>query len=187
MMDRKTGPPGSPKTMLKQYPELFRLISKENGGHGSAINAGTAAAVGRYLKVIDADDWVVTENLKELIDQLAVCRADVVLNPYHQVDMKTGEKTVWKMFLDRYEVTYTLEDVVQNWKKFDRCFAFHGICYNREFYGDTAMDCRKKSSMKIMDTQRSLARMRQVFIRSICIYTNIWSETRNRAYRSQTD
>lgn len=38
------------------------------------------------------------------------------------------------MFLDRYEVTYTLEDVVQNWKKFDRCFAFHGICYNREFY-----------------------------------------------------
>lgn len=49
---------------VKQYPELFRLISKENGGHGSAINAGTAAAVGRYLKVIDADDWVVTENLK---------------------------------------------------------------------------------------------------------------------------
>ena len=112
---------------VKQYPELFRLISKENGGHGSAINAGTAAAVGRYLKVIDADDWVVTENLKELVDKLAVCTADVVLNPYHQVDMKTGEKAVWKMFLDRYEVTYTLEDVVQNWKKFDRCFAFHGI------------------------------------------------------------
>lgn len=119
---------------VKQYPELFRLILKENGGHGSAINAGTAAAVGRYLKVIDADDWVVTENLKELVDKLAVCTADVVLNPYHQVDMKTGEKTVWKMFLDRYEVAYTLEDVVQNWKKFDRCFAFHGICYNREFY-----------------------------------------------------
>ena len=119
---------------VKQYPELFRLILKENGGHGSAINAGTAAAVGRYLKVIDADDWVVTENLKAFVDKLAACTADVVLNPYHQVDMKTGEKTVWKMFLDRYEVAYTLEDVVQNWKKFDRCFAFHGICYNREFY-----------------------------------------------------
>ena len=119
---------------VRQYPDTYRVITKENGGHGSAINAGTAAAVGRYLKVIDADDWVVTENLKELVDKLAVCTADVVLNPYHQVDMKTGEKTVWKMFLDRYEVTYTLEDVVQNWKKFDRCFAFHGICYNREFY-----------------------------------------------------
>ena len=151
---------------VKQYPELFRLISKENGGHGSAINAGTAAAVGRYLKVIDADDWVVTENLKELVDKLAVCTADVVLNPYHQVDMKTGEKTVWKMFLDRYEVTYTLEDVV----------VLHSTesVITGNFTRDTAMNYRKKSSMKIMNTQRSLARMRQVFIRSTCICISIW-------------
>ena len=118
------------RTYIEQYPQVFRLISKENGGHGSAINAGTAQAVGRYLKVIDADDWVVTENLKEFVDKLADCSADVVLNPYHQVDMQTGEKTVWRMFLDRYETLYTLENVVQNWKNFDRCFAFHGICYN---------------------------------------------------------
>ena len=122
------------RTYIEQYPQVFRLISKENGGHGSAINAGTAQAVGRYLKVIDADDWVVTENLKEFVEKLTDCSADVVLNPYHQVDMQTGEKTVWRMFLDRYETLYTLENVVQNWKNFDRCFAFHGICYNREFY-----------------------------------------------------
>lgn len=122
------------RNYIEQYPNVFRLISKENGGHGSAINVGTAAAEGRYLKVIDADDWVVTENLKVFVDKLADCMADVVLNPYHQVDMMTGEKTVWKMFLDQYETIYTLEDVVRNWKNFDRCFAFHGICYNREFY-----------------------------------------------------
>ena len=91
------------RNYIEQYPRVFRLISKENGGHGSAINVGTAAAAGCYLKVIDADDWVVTENLKEFVDKLAVCTADVVLNPYHQVDMQTGEKTVWKMFLDQYE------------------------------------------------------------------------------------
>ena len=48
------------------------------------------------------------------------------------------------------EVTYTLEDVVQNWKKFDRCFAFHGICYNREFYQRHRYELPEKSSMKIM-------------------------------------
>ncbi len=69
MMDRKDRTARIAGDYVKQYPELFRLISKENGGHGSA-NAGTAAAVGRYLKVIDADDWVVTENLKELVDKL---------------------------------------------------------------------------------------------------------------------
>ena len=69
------------RNYIEQYPRVFRLISKENGGHGSAINVGTAAAAGCYLKVIDADDWVVTENLKEFVDKLAVCTADVVLNP----------------------------------------------------------------------------------------------------------
>lgn len=71
------------RTYIEQYPQVFRLISKENGGHGSAINAGTAQAVGRYLKVIDADDWVVTENLKEFVEKLTDCSADVVLSLIH--------------------------------------------------------------------------------------------------------
>lgn len=122
------------KEFVDKHPEVFRLIQKENGGHGSAINVGTASATGKYLKVIDADDWVVTGNLGLFIEKLKVCDSDVVLTPYHEVDMITGEKTIWKMFLNEYEKNYTLEDVVNNWKAFDRCFAFHGICYNREFY-----------------------------------------------------
>ena len=62
---------------VEKYPETYRLINKQNGGHGSAINAGADAANGKFLKVIDADDWVVTDNLKELIKKLEVCEADV--------------------------------------------------------------------------------------------------------------
>lgn len=40
------------------HPGVVRLISKPNGGHGSAINAGLAEARGAYLKVVDADDWL---------------------------------------------------------------------------------------------------------------------------------
>jgi glycosyltransferase involved in cell wall biosynthesis len=40
------------------HPGVVRLISKPNGGHGSAINAGLAEARGEYLKVVDADDWL---------------------------------------------------------------------------------------------------------------------------------
>ena len=53
---------------VKRKPEVFRLLQKENGGHGSAINEGTRIAVGKYLKVIDADDWVITENLVQILD-----------------------------------------------------------------------------------------------------------------------
>jgi glycosyltransferase involved in cell wall biosynthesis len=40
-----------------RHPEI-RVISKKNGGHGSAINTGLDHARGAYLKVVDADDWL---------------------------------------------------------------------------------------------------------------------------------
>ena len=83
---------------VEKYPETYRLINKQNGGHGSAINTGAEAANGKFLKVIDADDWVITDNLKELIEKLEVCESDVFLTPYHTVDMETGEKTVFRMY-----------------------------------------------------------------------------------------
>lgn len=54
----------------EKYPESVFVIDKPNGGHGSTINAGIAAARGKYFKVIDADDWVDTESFVKLIDTL---------------------------------------------------------------------------------------------------------------------
>ena len=43
---------------VDRFPGWVRLLSKPNGGHGSAINTGLAHARGAYLKVVDADDWL---------------------------------------------------------------------------------------------------------------------------------
>lgn len=119
---------------VEQYPDTFRLLNKENGGHGSAINAGSRAAAGKFFKVIDADDWVVTENLPELLDKLSRCDADVVLTPFHMVDMATGKREIRCMYADDYQRSYTLEEIMADWKSFDRCMTFHGIMYRKEFY-----------------------------------------------------
>ena len=37
---------------VEKYPDTFRLLQKENGGHGSAINAGSRAAIGKFVKVM---------------------------------------------------------------------------------------------------------------------------------------
>lgn len=58
---------------------VVRVIHKENGGHGSAINAGLAAARGKYFRVVDGDDWVDSENLEKFIDLLEAEESDVVL------------------------------------------------------------------------------------------------------------
>lgn len=75
-----------------EHHGYIRLINKKNGGHGSVINRGIKEAEGKYFKVVDADDWVETENLVRLIDDLERTDADVVINPYFTIDQKTGNK-----------------------------------------------------------------------------------------------
>ena len=47
------------------YPDIIRVVHKENGGHGSGVNKGLELAKGLYYKVVDSDDWVSEESLKE--------------------------------------------------------------------------------------------------------------------------
>ena len=42
----------------EEFPTICKCVNKENGGHGSAVNAGLAVARGRYFKVVDSDDWL---------------------------------------------------------------------------------------------------------------------------------
>lgn len=118
----------------QQYPDSVRLISQENKGHGGALNTGCAAALGKFLKVIDADDWVETENLKTFVKALEHCDSDVVLTHYHTIDISSGEIKNWKTYPPHYGRNYSFEEIMESWKSFDRCLTFHGITYNTEFY-----------------------------------------------------
>ena len=55
----------------EKYSDTIKVVHKENGGHGSGINAGLRAATGKYFKVVDADDWVDHEALERLLDYIA--------------------------------------------------------------------------------------------------------------------
>ena len=46
-----------------KYPDIVRVVDKENGGHGDAVTAGLTHASGSYFKVVDSDDWVDEESL----------------------------------------------------------------------------------------------------------------------------
>lgn len=53
-----------------KYPTIVKAIHKENGGHGSAVNAGIENATGLYFKVVDSDDWVKESAYKQILDKL---------------------------------------------------------------------------------------------------------------------
>lgn len=100
-----------------KYSDLIRVIDKENGGHGSVINRGAQEAKGKYVKVVDGDDWVETDNLVQLLDMLNTCDCDVVLNPYFTVDVSNNDK---KKFLDLpvKEGEYKFEDISEKIAQF---------------------------------------------------------------------
>lgn len=132
------------ESYIERYPDSFSLINKENGGHGSAINAGSVAARGRYMKVLDADDWFLNESLPGFVAALAEATADVVLTCHHTIDISTGEVKNWRCFPEEFGREYTMEEVMADWKTFDRSLTFHGITYRTQFYREHGVKLAEK-------------------------------------------
>jgi glycosyltransferase involved in cell wall biosynthesis len=122
------------KELCKAYPQTIRLISQENRGHGGALNTGIAAAKGKYLKVIDADDWIETQNLPRFINLLEKTESDVVLTHHYTINITTGETKRWKSYPTEFGKAYSFKEITENWSGFDRSFTFHGITYRTRFY-----------------------------------------------------
>ena len=54
----------------EKYPAIVRAIHQENAGHGGAVMKGLENATGLYFKVVDSDDWVDPQVLKDLLKLL---------------------------------------------------------------------------------------------------------------------
>jgi glycosyltransferase involved in cell wall biosynthesis len=65
-----------------EYPQIVTVIDKENGHHGSCTNAALPVAKGKYVKVLDADDWFDTDAFAYLIDKLQTLDSDLVITNY---------------------------------------------------------------------------------------------------------
>lgn len=68
------------------HPETFRVIEKPNGNYGSCINRGLKEATGKYIKILDADDYAVTENLEKLVLFLSQSDVDLVITNFQKVN-----------------------------------------------------------------------------------------------------
>ena len=94
------------------YPDIFRVIHKDNGGVGSVINLGIRMASGKYVKEVDADDWVNSIALERLLSFLRNTDVDIVLNPFQTVDEK-GFRRNGNWFKGiYYNKTYDFRDII---------------------------------------------------------------------------
>lgn len=114
------------KHFVDKFPESVRLITKKNGGHGSTINVGIHEARGKYFKVVDADDWLKTDELNRFVVFLEKTKADLVLTPFFTYDDQTKKvkkisfKSKWVEWNHEYDLRETRLDPLPT----IHCFTF---------------------------------------------------------------
>lgn len=71
-----------------KYPNSIKCIDKKNGNYGSCINCGLSIATGKYIKILDADDYFNKLNLNEYVQRLNDLDADCIITNYQKVNPK---------------------------------------------------------------------------------------------------
>lgn len=114
------------------YPSSIRVIDKENGGHGSGINRGILEAKGKYLKVLDSDDWVDTNGLTKLIAFIRDLTEDpdVIINPFDYVYMPDGRTERSDFPLLNNGETYSFQELNKN----EYLIALHSLTIKTDIY-----------------------------------------------------
>jgi glycosyltransferase involved in cell wall biosynthesis len=125
----------------KKYPNTVVVINKENGGHGSAVNAALYYTEAKYYKVVDCDDWVDTEKLVKLVEFLEKTDAELLTNNYDTVDMETGVTTLVSNEGIEYGKVYSFDEL----KNKDVYFSIHSTTYKTKILKDHNIKLQEKT------------------------------------------
>lgn len=135
------------ETYVQRYPHMIRILNKENGGHGSAVNHGFAMCRGSYFKVLDADDWVETDKLEKLLQILpALDPCDVVTCHYHTFHIQSEKLEPFCAQMKQPVEYLSMEQVMERWMQIRHVFSLHGMIYRCGFYREVGRALPEKVS-----------------------------------------
>lgn len=114
----------------KKYPEVIRVIDKENGNYGSCINAGLAKALGTYVKVLDSDDYFSSVGLSGILEKISsIPVMDMIITDFDIINAN-DEITNHVSFHLKKEKCLLFNDI---WKKISD-IQMHAIIYRTELF-----------------------------------------------------
>ena len=134
----------------EKWPGTFKVIDKANGNYGSCINAALPLATGKYVKVLDADDWFETAAFADYLRFLnRVKDIDLVVTDYDTVD-ENG--CVTKQH--KYEFDPTKEFSIEEFVASNSYLPMHALTYRTSLLQE--MGYRQLEGVSYTDTEWSL-------------------------------
>lgn len=120
----------------EKYPTIIKAVSKENGGHGDAVNCGLQHAEGLYFKVVDSDDWVDRESLFKILDAIkgfveTDSEVDMIISNYvyEKVGMVNKKVIRYDNVLPQNEI-FHWDDIGRF--RLDQYILMHSVIYRTE-------------------------------------------------------
>lgn len=133
---------------VTRFPNSVMMVSKPNGGHGSGINQGITRASGRYLRIVDSDDWVDAAGLDSELAYIHDLKElpDVIYTPYHIVDQLSGDSRCWPVS-DKieYERLYTFDELAKHVGPENFYFTMHGSSFRTDLLRALKLKLREHS------------------------------------------
>ena len=100
----------------EKYPDIIKVIHKENGGLPVARNVGFQNAEGEYVFFFDGDDYLISDGIADIYNKAKQYDADIIQTSYYSQDEKTEEVTETKSAFDVNKIYKhsDMEDMVNN-------------------------------------------------------------------------
>lgn len=140
----KDDTPAKADAWQTEYPETILAVHQPNGGHGQAVNTGLKNAEGRYFKVVDSDDWLDPDAMRDVMRYLRrQCElrdaTDLVVANYVYEKVHEGTRTVI-----RYKNVFPVEEEF-SWEEVGRFnpsqyLLMHSVIYRTELLCDMGLE-----------------------------------------------
>lgn len=77
--------------MYEKKDKRIKVITKKNSGYGNTMNVGMAVAEGKYIGIVESDDYIANNMFERLYDTAVQYKAEIVKSDHYIFSTKNGQ------------------------------------------------------------------------------------------------